>query len=167
MHPAKWWLEGSNECRCRILACWKLPVTQQGSKLATTAFSLLAAVGRGGCALPLLSHSVLDSNWERSRCHSLLWSLLLVYQVHPVSMSARMNCGPQSSQQLLLVYHLLKRGDLISLSSYWWNSRTEFASSKLNLFCSSPYISASGKSIYPLSLHWTFLRWKIMSKYFS
>ena len=50
MHPAKWWLEGSNECR--LLNSSMLEIARDsGLRAATTAFSLLAAVGRGGSAV--------------------------------------------------------------------------------------------------------------------
>ena len=75
---------------CWIPACWKLPVTQgtEGSNHSLQ----FAWSGWTGRVCSAVAHAqCLYSNWERSRCHSLLWSLLLVYQVHPVSMSVCMN----------------------------------------------------------------------------
>ena len=101
-------LKAAMSAVCWIPACWKLPVTEGSNQCQVANHSLqFACSGWTGMVCSAVAPAqCLDSNWERSRCHSLLWSLLLVYQVHPVSMSACMNCGPQS---LLLVYHLLNR----------------------------------------------------------
>ena len=97
---------------CWIPACWKFPVTQGSNH----SLQFACSDWKGKVCSAVAPAQCLDSNWERSRCHSLLWSLLLVYQVHPVSMSACMNCGPQSPQQLQLVYHPLNRPQLLTLA---------------------------------------------------
>ena len=59
------------------------------------------------------------------------------------------------------------RGDLISLHAFWWNCQQHSLYHLNWIYILSIAISASGKSIYPLSFHWKILKWKIMAKSLS